>query len=66
MTPAFGCWLLDQHLRTDAVGDLARRAAQDRRFPRERNQLYFHLRWADQSLRRAVKVAHREWRAVTS
>jgi len=62
-TTTFATWLLNQHARTDAIGDLARRAAQDRRFPRERDQLYYHLRWAAEPLRRAAKMAHKEWRA---
>jgi hypothetical protein len=32
--PAFGRWLLQQTSRTDAVGELAQRAARDPHFPR--------------------------------
>ena len=63
---AFGDWLLDQHARTDAVGDLARRAAQDPRFPRSKWRLSVFLTWAgeDTTLRSIVKQAHAEWRTT--
>ena len=60
----FTLWLLPLHVRVDAVGQLAKLAANNPTFLRTKKHLHWFLKWAgeDKQLRAAVKAAHREWR----
>lgn len=64
--PAFGRWLLAQSARSDAIGALARCAAQDRAFPRDgsADQISCHLNavGADGDMHEALEDAELAWR----
>ena len=68
----FYAWLLAQCERADAVGIVAQAASKDLQFPRKANRLHILLRYFDAApesrraaapeLRKAMKLAHAEWR----
>ena len=67
--PTFAEWLLAQRHRVDAVGQLARRVADDTTFPRGKNTpLHRQLAHYEAlpAVRRAVKFARTEWRKSLS
>ena len=61
----FGAWLLTQHHRSDWVGDLARAAKADRKFPREGDpdavRLHLNKMQAESDMFEAVDDAERMW-----
>lgn len=60
----FFAWLLAQRARPDIVGHFAVVAYTDPKFPRQSHRLYKLLRYCtDDTMRRACKIAHREWRS---
>jgi len=63
MSP-FNAWLREQHLRSDAVGELARATLTNKvKLPRDSWRLYMLLSAVgDSHFRTALKRAHREWR----
>jgi uncharacterized protein YozE (UPF0346 family) len=70
----FYTWLCAQAERIDHVGIIAGIAKQDKSFPRRQRKLYIFLKHYDKNsrlsaeqrdnCRRAIKIAHAEWRAL--
>jgi hypothetical protein len=60
---SFYAWLERQQERTDAVGEYARRAMRNVRYPRS-SRLYVLLKYEPEPSRLVLKKAHREWRDV--
>jgi hypothetical protein len=62
---AFGAWLLKQDIRGDIVGELARSAKADRRFPKQGTpeQVHAHLQaaQADGNTWAALEEAEMDW-----
>lgn len=59
----FFTWLEQQRTRTDVVGDYARTAVANIRYPRS-SRLQVLLKYEPDDTREALKKAHREWRRV--
>jgi hypothetical protein len=59
----FFTWLEQQRGRTDLVGDYARAAIANIRYPRS-SRLQVLLKYEPDETREALKKAHREWRRV--
>ena len=57
----FFTWLEQQRERTDVVGDYARAAVANIRYPRS-SRLQVLLKYEPNGTREALKKAHREWR----
>lgn len=62
----FSIWLATQRSRPDDIGRFAHLALTDPTYPLKSNQLSVFLTYYSEvpELRRIVKRAHREWRAV--
>lgn len=65
--PVFGRWLLSQSHRTDAIGELAQRAARDPAFPRDGSVDKVSCRLnavsADGEMHAALEEAELDWAA---
>jgi hypothetical protein len=66
LVTTFYTWLAQQVERKDAIGVLSRSAVKDKIFPRSVSKLsVLLLRYDhDRVLRKALKAAHAEWRAI--
>lgn len=64
--PAFGRWLLEQKLKSGAIGELAAAAARDPKFPRDGSpeDVSAHLNrcMADGDMHEALETAELDWR----
>lgn len=58
-------WLVGQQIREDAVGDYARKALRNTRYPRS-SRLHVLLKYEPEPSRVVLKKAHREWRRLRS
>jgi uncharacterized protein YozE (UPF0346 family) len=60
---SFKTWLLEQQHRDDPIGDLARDAAQDKRFPRRNAKLRTVVRYLEEqeATPAALEALYRAW-----
>jgi uncharacterized protein YozE (UPF0346 family) len=66
ISETFYVWLTSQRARRDEVGRLGKEAFKDKTFPSTARKLYLFLHYynSEPENRRAVKLAHAEWRRL--